>query len=113
MFSDIISSINYITGASFFYPTMGMTAAASIFLGAAFYNGEIKQMWKAIIVVTTYASLLLLTITSRVVESLNNPLMPHNTHLAYASTITIFFLTIYYILGIIIGVYTVQRVKRR
>lgn len=113
MFNDIISSINYITSASFFYPTMGMTAAASIFLGAAFYNGEIRQMWKAIIVITTYAALLLLTITSRVVESLGNPEIPHNTHLAYASTITIFFLTIYYILGIIIGVYTVQRVKRR
>lgn len=113
MLNDLILSINYITDASFFYPTMGMTAAASIFLGAAFYSGEIKQMWKAIIVITTYASLLLLTITSRVAESLGNPNIPHNMHLAYASSITIFFLTIYYVLGIIIGVYTVQRVKRR
>lgn len=90
-----------------------MTAAASIFLGAAFYNGEIKQMWKAVIVVCTYAALLLLAITSRVAEALNNPSLPHTTHLAYASSITIFFLTAYYILGLIIGVYTVQRAKRR
>jgi hypothetical protein len=113
MFNEIVSSINYITNASFFYPTMGMTAAASIFLGAAFYNGEIKQMWKAVIVVTTYASLLLLAITSRVSEALGDPNVPHNTHLAYASSITIFFLTIYYILGLIIGVYTVQRARRK
>lgn len=113
MFNDIILTINYITGASFFYQTMGMTAAASIFLGAAFYNGEIKQMWKAVIVVITYASLLLLAITSRVNQALQDPSMPHNVHLAYASSITILFLTIYYILGLIIGVYTVQRAKRK
>jgi hypothetical protein len=113
MFENIVISINYVTNASFFYQTMGMTAATSIFIGAALYNGEVSQMWKGAIVLTTYTGLLLMTTMTRVFETLTNPNIPHNVPLAYAGAITIIFLTLYYILGMIIGVYTVQKARRK
>lgn len=108
-----MQSINYVTSAQFFYPSMGMTAMTSIFIGAAFYNGEIRAMWKGAIAIGSYAGLLLLTTISRIIQTLQNSNIEHSpAYMAYAGVVTIFFLTIYYILGMIIGVYTVKRVRK-
>lgn len=116
MFETTLLSVSYVINAPFFYSSMGMTAATSIFIGAAMYNGELKPASKGILAVLSYAILLLITTLPRVFDRLNNSELAFSqerTSMAYAGAITIFFLTIWYILGILIGVYTVQRAHKK
>lgn len=116
MWESIYQSALYVISAPLFYTSMGLTAMTSIFIGAAMYNGEVKAATKGILAISSYAGLLLLTTIPRVIERLGRPEVIFNqerTSMAYAGAVTIFFLTIWYVLGMIIGVFTVQRVKRK
>lgn len=113
MWDTLLSSILYVINAQYFYPAMGLTAATSIFIGAAFYNGEIKAMWKGAIAIGSYAGLLLIVTLARVLERMDGRVLtPEQAGMAYAGAITTAFLTIYYILGMVIGVYTVKKVRK-
>lgn len=109
MFDTIVQTINYVTNAPFFYQTMGITAATSIFVGASIYNGDVKNLSKGIITLGTYCFLLVLMTITRVVSNLNI----ETPYKAYASLVTIIFLTIWYILGMVVGVYIVQKSRKR
>lgn len=113
MFDNILAAIEYVTNASFFYQSMGMTTATAIFIGASIYNGDVRTMWKGLISVGAYAGLVLLTTVPRVYETLSISTATHRPGLEYAGIVTIAFITIYYVLGILIGVYTVQRARSR
>lgn len=114
MFDTILLSISYVINAPGFYTAMGMTAMTSIFIGAAIYNGELKQATKGMITVGSYAALLLMTNIPRIVDKLSDiTSTPERGAMAYAGSVTIFFLTLWYIVGMLIGVYTVQRVRHK
>ncbi len=107
MLSTFVESINYVTSAPFFYQAVGITAVNGIWIGAVLYNGEVKTMWKGVITIGCYAVLMLVTNIPRVYSRLPN-VATENIPMAYASTVTILLVTLWYILGIIIGVITVQ-----
>jgi len=114
MFEIIVQTINYITTASFFYPSMGITAASSVFIGAAIYNGDIKSASKGIITVGSYVGLLVIMSLARIWEVLANEIIQHSPiYMAYAGILTAIFLGLYYILGIVIGVYVMNRMKAK
>jgi hypothetical protein len=112
MFEILLQSASYVINASGFYPAMGMTAMTSIFIGAAIYNGELKQATKGMITVGSYAALLLMTNLPRIFDKLSDISTQEHNAMAYAGSVTIFFLTIWYLLGMIIGVYTVQQARK-
>ncbi|MBV6446328.1 MAG: hypothetical protein IFNCLDLE_02620 [Ignavibacteriaceae bacterium] len=113
MTETLLASILYVINAQGFYTAMGLTTATSIFVGAAFYNGEIRAMWKGAIAIGSYAGLLLITTLARVLERIDGKVLsPEQSGMAYAGSVTALFLALYYILGMIIGVYTVKRIKK-
>ena len=112
MFDTILSGIGYVIGASFFYQAMGTTAAIGIFIGASIYNGDVKMMWKGVISIGSYAVLIILTTVPRLVEALNGSVGHGRPGMEYAGVITIFFVTLWYLIGMLIGVHTVQRVRK-
>jgi hypothetical protein len=111
MFDQILATMNYVTNASFFYPSMGLTAGTAIWIGAAIYNGDVKTMYKGVITLGAYVVLLLTTTFPRISQAIGTGAVPVNMT-NYAGPVTIFFVTLYYLLGMIIGVYTVQRVHK-
>lgn len=105
----INSSILYVMNGYLFWHTMGFTIATSIFVGAAIYDGDTSTLKKGVITIGTYAGFLLLLNAGRL---LSNP--ANLSHIQrYAGTISIAFITIAYIIGLVVGVLTVNRVRAK
>lgn len=92
-------SLIYVITAPYFWQTMAMTSASSIWIGALLYNGDLRMLVKGLVTLVPYVSLLVAT---NVLRISNNPI--NDEKLAYAGIITILFLTIFYIKGLIFGV---------
>lgn len=105
--NDIVCSIQYVINAPYFWQTMFSTSLCSVFLGATLYNGDLAKLAKGMITIIPYTILL---IAVNIIRLTSNPI--NNPVLAYAGVITIFFLTIFYILGLILGVEVVKLAHR-
>lgn len=97
----LIESIKYIVGDYYFIPSMGVVAMMGIFIGAIIYNGDVKEIKKGLAVLLTYASLLVMANISRILPILS---YTRNTYQPLAGMATIGFVTIFYFLGMILGV---------
>lgn len=96
MISEIF---NYITSAPFFWSTMAMTTASSLWIGALLYNGDFKLFVKSLFTLIPYVALLFATTVVRITNvEINNHAQ------AYAGVGTILFLTFFYVLGLLLGV---------
>lgn len=96
----MIEAFEYISHASYFWQSMFMTTACSIFLGAFLYNGDFKLFSKGLLTLIPYILLLLSTTLLRI----NGLPVITNIHQAYAGLTTIISLSIFYIMGLLIGV---------
>lgn len=98
--TGLIDAWLYVSTAPFFWQSMFMTSACSIFIGALLYNGDAKLLAKGMFTLIPYV-LLLLTVTiirlSGVVI-----LRPYQ---AYAGLATIISLSIFYVFGLVLGVF--------
>lgn len=114
MIENIILGIHYVINAPFFYYGVSGTVLGGFWIGASIYEGDIKQSWKGILAVISYAAFLVVTTVPRVLSSINNSSLSHSSPgMEYAGVITISFIAIYYLLGMLLGVYTIQRARRR
>ncbi len=101
----------YVTGAPLFWLAMGMTSATGVFIGAIIYNGDIPMFKKGLVTVLCYTFFLLLTTTTRVASGRTvETIFSHPN--ATAGIITIVFITFFYLLGMCIGVFTVNKVLK-
>ena len=101
--NDLWCSFQYVMNAPYFVQTMGLTTASSMFIGATLYNGDLKTLAKGMITLIPYV-LLLLAVT--IIRLTSNPIT--NPVLACAGLATIIFLTIFYVLGLLLGVEVVK-----
>lgn len=106
----IIKTLEYISCAPYFWSAMGMTTAIAIFIGALLYDGNVTQTRKGIISILSYVGLLLFVTQSRISYYMNIGEVGMY-HQAYAGIATIFIITFFWILGIILGV-TMFRIKK-
>lgn len=104
----MIESFIYISNSSYFWQSMFMTTACSVFLGSFLYNGDLKLLAKGLLTLIPYIALLLTTTSLRIFG------LPEitNYHQAYAGIVTIIMLTIFYCLGLIIGVCITKHAHR-
>lgn len=110
--SVVFQSIDYVTQARFFWSSMGFTTAIAMFVGATIYDGHIEQAKKGVIGVLSYILMLLWVTLIRVADSLSGPnVHKENFYMAYAGSVSIFFLTFFWLIGIILGV-LVFRLKK-
>lgn len=107
-----ILGIKYVINAPFFYYGMSGTVLGGLWIGASIYD-NIVDNWKGILIVSGYAIFLLLTTVPRVLDSIADTSIKHsNPGMEYAGIITIIFILIYYVLGMLIGAYTLHRARK-
>jgi len=93
--------IEYVIIAPFFWGTMGFTTAFGMYVGAILYNGNLGQASKGVFGIFTYAGMLLWITSSRVFNSITEDT---KFPLAFAGLITIVITTVFWVLGVFIGV---------
>lgn len=101
-----IESLKYVAGDYYFVPSMAIIAMMGIFIGAVIYNGDVKEIKKVIAVVLTYAALLAMANLSRIIPLLG---LTKNNYQPLAGMVTLFFVTIFYVLGMGWGVYLTKK----
>lgn len=103
----MIDTVSYVINAPFFWTGIGMTSASSVFLGATLYNGDLKKLGKALLVIGFYAFYLFIITASRIYTvGLTTGVV--DVTKAHAGLLTWFIVTIAYVLGLIIGVTTIR-----
>lgn len=96
----MFESFIYISNSSYFWHSMFSTTACSIFIGSFLYNGDFKLFSKGLFTLIPYIVLLLATTTLRI----NGLPEIINYAQAYAGMATIIMLTIFYCIGLFLGV---------
>lgn len=100
---DLFEVIKYVTNAPMFWGSMGFTTAIAMFIGALVYDGELEQASKGVFSVVSYVIMLLWVMISRVLSSLNTVGLNEPAK-AWAGTLTILLITIFWLIGILLGV---------
>lgn len=95
----LLESIQYITSAPLFWGTMGFITAMAMFIGVILYDGKLSEVGKALVGILTYAGMLLWVTMIR----LSNIEIGNHVQ-AYAGIVTILFVTLFWCLGLFVGV---------
>ena len=103
--------ISFVTSGHNFWLAMGLTGATGIFIGASLYDGNLSMLKKGILTLLFYAFFIIITIYMRIDGNSGIPIF-HRHPQSTAGMITIVFVTIFYILGMILGVWSVNRVLK-
>ena len=108
-----MEAIEYVMNGPYFWSLMGWTTATAVFIGAMLYNGDFERLRRGVITISAYAGLLWLINWARVTDSITHKGILTNAGMAYAGLTTIVFVTLAYMLGLVIGYLTVRRSRRQ
>lgn len=100
----LLKSIEYATGAPYFWGSMGFTAAIAVFVGAAIYDGHLNQVKKALISVLSYAGMVVWVTSSRIANTLSISGKEPNPERPLGSIVALICVTASWVLGVLIGV---------
>lgn len=106
----ILSSVPYVISDQYFWVAMGLTVSMAMFVGAILYNGNLDQIRKGIVSMGSYAIVLLYTNISRVSSHVDSAEYPH---MPFAGAATIGVVTIFYFIGMYLGVLMLNLTNRR
>lgn len=102
-----MDSFVYVANQNMFWGTMGFTTAMAMFIGVLLYDGNLDQAKKGIWAVLSYVFMLVWLNMVRIfpiTASPNYVYHENNYGMAYAGIATITYITIAWLLGILIGV---------
>jgi len=102
--SLFIESFKFVAGQTLFWQSMGFTTGMGIFVGVILFNGNSAQAKKGSLAILSYAAMLLWTTTMRILPNAIEREFIYTDGRPFAGIATIFYITIFWILGIIIGV---------
>ena len=108
MIHILLNSFEYVSQAPNFYGSMGVVSALGMFVGALIYKGQIEAVLKAVLVVASYAILLVWVNLSRVFALYKLSGDIDRDKQAFASTLTIMWVSFAWILGLILGVLIIR-----
>ena len=109
----IFETIAYVSHAPYFWMTMGMVTAVSMFVGAIVFDGDLPTATKGIIGVLSYIFFLIQAQFTRVMDAIPRVRPTSPSYTWHAATVTIIILTFFWILGVLLGVYTSYMVRMR
>ena len=110
-FEIIANILTYVTSAPLFWASMGLTTSTAMFIGVLLYDGNVQQVGKGALGVGSYAFFLMFTTVPRVYSRFDNvtrSCIPG----AFAGTTTIVLVTLFYMLGLVLGV-LISRSRRQ
>jgi hypothetical protein len=102
MISQIFDSFIFVANGLYFWQAMASVTILAMFVGSIIYNGDLVMVRKAALLITSYASMILLTTFTRIYG--NTGLVFVNHRNAYAGMITTACITFFYLVGIYLGV---------
>lgn len=112
---DLLPVITYVMDAPYFWMTMGMVSACAVFVGAILYDGILSLAAKGIISTAIYASFIITAHVNRVnyLLSTSPEMRTASERVIYANVVTIGFITLFWMIGIVIGVVTSCLVRKK
>lgn len=100
----------YVTGIPFFWMTMGMITASAMFCGAIILNGDLSMAWRSLLTKIIFVTLLFQVNFYRVTYEIQRLNISFNKY-SYAEIVTMVIVSIFWIIGMLLGVYTSHGVK--
>jgi len=107
----ILSTILYVISQPYFWPSMAFTTLIGIFIGAVVYDGVLKEVKKLCLSLFVYMALLLTVNLTRVIPQTMGKDLPKLVS-GYSQSVTIFIVTIFYLLGMWLGVLMVRKAHK-
>ncbi len=107
-----LSSLKYITSDNFFWGSMAMVSIIGAFIGAVIYDGVLREVKKAIVVILAYAFLIITITSERVIPQLDR-ITSESLYMPFAGIETILIVTIFYSLGMFLGVYLTKKAHKK
>lgn len=107
-------ALMYVISFPYFWISMGVTVASSMFIGAILYNGDVRALVKGMVSLITYFALLMTVTVTRVNISLVSALSHDrsNDYMAYAGIVTLLIVTLFYVTGLLLGVFVVKKARK-
>lgn len=106
------TTVQYVIYAPFFWLSMGMTAGIAVFVGAIIYDGNLSAATKGLISVILYSFLIFHTSWVRITDLIAKyPEKADPTR--YGGLLTIIILTVFWIIGIFLGVGASHLVRKK
>lgn len=100
----LYTSLMYVKDQHMFWGSMGFTTSIAMFIGVLLYDGNTKEVNKGFITIFSYASMLLWTTSIRIIPNAFERNFNYADGRPFATIATIFYLTIFWVLGIQVGV---------
>lgn len=101
-------TILYVTGAPNFWLAMGMTTATAMLIGALIWDGNLRQVTKAIVTLGSYVIMLIWLLIDRIANVIPARSLEVN-EFTYAGIFSIIITSFFWILGIELGVLIFNR----
>lgn len=103
-FNLLVDSLVFVANQNMFWGSMGFTTAIAILVGVLLYDGNTDQAKKGTLAVLSYGAMILWTTFVRVFPNALDRNFIYSDGRAFATIVTIFYITIFWLLGIYIGV---------
>ena len=104
-------AIFYVVSQPFFWASMGFTTLIGIFIGSVIYDGDLEQMKKGLIVLGSYCIILIISTSTRIFPQIAHT-PEASSYQLYAGIITIFLVSIFYLLGMALGVVITKKAHK-
>lgn len=107
---NLLETFYYISQAPFFWASMGMITGIGMFIGSIIHNGDVNSMVKTIVTLIVYVTLLTSMNITRIYDvyckvGIENPTI------AFGGVLTTLVVSLFYIMGMYIGVVITKRVR--
>jgi hypothetical protein len=103
-FNALFQSLAYVYNQNMFWGSMGFTTAIGLFVGVMLFDGNIEKTKKGMVATLSYASMLLWTTFVRILPNALERNFVFTNAQPLAGIATIIFITIFWVLGVLIGV---------
>jgi hypothetical protein len=112
--TELYKSMIFVAQDEYFLLAMASVTVVAMLIGSVLYNGDLNQLKKASLTILTYGGLIAMTNVARIVNSpagLVRAAM--NQGQQFNGTVTILYVTLFYLFGIIIGVLIHWKVRHK
>lgn len=112
--TELYKSMIYVAQADYFYQAMASVTIIAMFIGSLLYNGDLNQLKKAMLTIFSYGGMISLTNVARIITStagVRRHLMADGQ--AFNGTTTVIYVTLFYMLGVGLGVLVHKRARNK
>ena len=111
MINILFQTLIYVISQPYFWASMAFITTIGIYIGAVVYDGVLKEIKKLCLSLFVYMTLLLIVNLTRVVPQTVGKDFPKLIS-GYSQSITIIIVTIFYFLGMYLGVRLVNKAHK-